>query len=116
MLPDVCCDFSKVKMEEVELEGGERGVLVRGASGKPPTDTYKVGEHAVSEWVYECMQLVSGCMSVLMMQLVSGCMSVFMMQLVSGCMSVLMMQLVSGCMSVFMMQLVSGCMSVFMMH
>jgi len=50
LLPDVSCDFSQVTMEEVELEGGECGVLVTGAQGKPPTDTYKVsGEGSVCE-------------------------------------------------------------------
>lgn len=41
LLPDVSCDFSQVKLEEVPAEEGT-GVKVSGAIGSPPTDTYKV--------------------------------------------------------------------------
>ena len=37
-LPDVTCDFSTAKVEQV----GENLVKVSGAKGLPPTDTYKV--------------------------------------------------------------------------
>jgi hypothetical protein len=38
MLPDVVCDFSTAKIEQV----GENRVLVSGATGRPAPDTYKV--------------------------------------------------------------------------
>ncbi len=38
MLPDVVCDFSNVTITELE----SNQVLVKGAKGNPPTDTYKV--------------------------------------------------------------------------
>ena len=37
-LPDVTCDFTGVTIEQA----GENRVLLRGARGQPPTDTYKV--------------------------------------------------------------------------
>ncbi len=38
MLPDVCCDWSQVRLVEV----GENRVRVAGARGRPPSATYKV--------------------------------------------------------------------------
>ncbi len=38
LLPDVVCDFSEVKIEQLE----ENRVMVSGTSGKPPTESYKV--------------------------------------------------------------------------
>lgn len=47
LLPDVTCDFSHVEMEEVSLSNGgtgsgDKGVLVSGAKGSVPGDSYKV--------------------------------------------------------------------------
>ena len=38
LLPDVVCDFTSVTIEEID----KNKVLVSGAKGYPPTDTYKV--------------------------------------------------------------------------
>ncbi|XP_046852374.1 uncharacterized protein LOC124445667 [Xenia sp. Carnegie-2017] len=44
ILPDVVCDFSHVKVEPIlgSTEKENEAVLVTGAKGKPPSDTYKV--------------------------------------------------------------------------
>lgn len=41
ILPDVTCDFSNVQLKELS-SGDEGRVLVMGATGKPPTDQFKV--------------------------------------------------------------------------
>jgi hypothetical protein len=42
-LPDVCCDFTQVQFKAIAPgEDGEARVLVTGAIGRPPSDTYKV--------------------------------------------------------------------------
>ncbi|XP_061188925.1 uncharacterized protein LOC133197098 [Saccostrea echinata] len=41
MLPDVCCDFSQVQLEEVDASG-DTAVHVSGAKGHPPTGEFKV--------------------------------------------------------------------------
>ena len=38
MLPDVNCDFTEVQM----VQKNENSVSIRGAKGKPPTDSFKV--------------------------------------------------------------------------
>jgi hypothetical protein len=46
MLPDVTCDFTQVKIEEI----GENRVKVSGAKGYPPTATYKVSATYQDGW------------------------------------------------------------------
>ena len=46
MLPDVTCDFTAVRIEEV----GENRVQVSGAKGHPPTGTYKVSTTYQDGW------------------------------------------------------------------
>lgn len=41
LLPDVTCDFSNVKLSEIQ-ESGSTAVMVSGAKGKPPPESYKV--------------------------------------------------------------------------
>src|SRR5690606_29828096 len=55
-VPDVTCDFSEVKLEQV----GENRVHVSGAKGYPPTDTYKVTSTFQDGWRAVSFQPVMG--------------------------------------------------------
>jgi hypothetical protein len=56
LTPDVDCDFTTVEVEDL---GGDR-VAVRGASGRPATDTYKVSMAYRDGWMASGQLLVYG--------------------------------------------------------
>lgn len=56
ILPDVVCDFTKVKLTEVEKEK----VLVQGALGKKPTPTYKAIAQTVDGFKATYVLLITG--------------------------------------------------------
>ncbi len=59
ILPDVVCDFTHVTMTQLDDPAAQR-VLVRGARGKPPTDTYKVSATYMDGWRAQANLLITG--------------------------------------------------------
>jgi len=55
LLPDVTADFSMVRMREVE-----EGVLVQGALGRAPTDTYKISATHMAGYKATCVVNFAG--------------------------------------------------------
>ena len=55
MLPDVTADFSRVQMEETPS-----GVLVKGALGRAPSDTYKISATYLDGFKATCVVNFSG--------------------------------------------------------
>ena len=60
VLPDVVCDFTQVTMTTTPGEEALQRVLVRGARGKPPTDSYKVSTTYMDGWRTQAMLLITG--------------------------------------------------------
>ena len=59
ILPDVVCDFTQVTMTQ-EGEAGAHRVLVKGARGGPPTDSYKVSATYMDGWRAQATLLITG--------------------------------------------------------
>ena len=56
LLPDVRCDFSQVQLQQV----GPDRVLVQGAQGRPPSDSYKVSATYVDGWRTQALLTIVG--------------------------------------------------------
>ncbi|KAF2353065.1 Acyclic terpene utilization [Trinorchestia longiramus] len=61
VLPDLAVDITGVLVGEPQkMEDGEMGVMVWGAAGKPPTDTYKVGATYMSGFKATAVCIIGG--------------------------------------------------------
>merc|ERR1719273_177362 len=56
LLPDVNCDFTKVKMTQTDADH----VKIQGAIGKPPTDTFKVSATYMDGFKATCVSIING--------------------------------------------------------
>jgi hypothetical protein len=60
LLPDVTCDWSHVRIDQLPEENGCPRVLVSGARGSAPPETYKVGATRAEGYIVSGQLLISG--------------------------------------------------------